>query len=53
MFGSTDNSWDIEATIPLDSLSSPWSLSVDESNELSDTFILGCELKSIWKDYVS
>lgn len=53
MFGSDENINDVEATIPLESLSAPWSLSVDESNELSDTFILGCELKSIWKDYVS
>jgi hypothetical protein len=53
MFGSKDNTWNVEDTIPLESLSAPWSLNVEESNELSDTFILGYELRHIWKDYTS
>ena len=56
MFGLNENSWDVEASIPtedeLDARRGS-SYSIEQSINATELYIIGCEAKHIWKDYIS
>ncbi len=54
MFGSDENINCVEALIPTELESLVFALSsnnVEQSNEISEAFIAGCEVRHIWKTF--